>query len=146
VAESRGRDVRDVPGSGVRLAERPALQSPADAARLFTEYIGASDREIFAAAFLTVRHRIIALQTVSVGCLTSSIVHPRELFKVAIVSNAAALVVSHNHPSGDPEPSADDLALTRRLRAAGELLGIELLDHVIVGDARYVSLKERGLL
>ena len=81
------------------------------------------------------------------GCLTSSLVHPRETFKPAILGGAAAIVLAHNHPSGDPEPSAEDVALTRRLVSAGTLLGIEVLDHVIIGEAgRFVSLKERGVI
>lgn len=132
---------------GVKLAERPQVATPASAARAIAEYLGESDREQFVVALLTVRHRVLGLHTVSVGCLTSSLVHPREVFKPAILSGAAALIVAHNHPSGDPEPSAEDVALTRRLRAAGELLGIEVLDHVILGEhGRFVSLKERGVV
>ena len=79
------------------------------------------------------------------GCLTSSLVHAREVFKPAILAGAAAILLAHNHPSGDPEPSAEDLALTRRLKAAGDLLGIAILDHIIVGElGRFVSLRERG--
>jgi DNA repair protein RadC len=81
-----------------------------------------------------------------VGCLTSSLVHPREVFQEAIVSRAAAIILFHNHPSGDPEPSAEDLSLTRRLASAGTLLGIEVLDHVVLGAGRVVSLKDRGVL
>ena len=132
---------------GLALAAKPALHSAADAARLLGEYIGDSDRELFVALLLTVRHRLIGLHTVSVGCLTSSLVHPRECFKPAILAGAAALIVGHNHPSGDPEPSAEDVSLTRRLAAAGSLLGIDILDHVVVGEhGRYVSLRERGVL
>jgi DNA repair protein RadC len=132
---------------GVKLAERPQMRTPADAARVLAAYIGESDREQFVVALLTVRHRLIGLHTVSVGCLTASLVHAREVFKPAILASAAALVISHNHPSGDPEPSAEDASLTRRLAAAGSLLGIEILDHVILGeDGRYVSLKDRGVL
>jgi DNA repair protein RadC len=79
--------------------------------------------------------------------LTSSLVHPREVFKPAILAGSAALLLAHNHPSGDPEPSAEDIALTRRLTSAGQLLGIEILDHLILGEAgRFVSLRERGVL
>jgi DNA repair protein RadC len=131
---------------GVRLSERPQIRVPAEAARVIKEYIGDSDREQFVLAMLTVRHRVIGLHTVSVGCLTSSVVHPREVFKPAILAGAAAIVLGHNHPSGDPEPSAEDVAITRRLSSAGALLGIEVLDHVIVGEARHVSLKDRGVL
>ena len=132
---------------GVKLAEKPQVRFPAEAAPMLTQYIGESDREQFIVALLTIRHRLIGLHTVSVGCLTSSLVHPRECFKPAILASAAAVLVGHNHPSGDPEPSAEDVALTRRLASAGSLLGIELLDHVVIGEhGRFVSLKERGVL
>jgi DNA repair protein RadC len=132
---------------GVRLAERPQLRVPAEAAPLLAQYIGETDREVFTVALLTIRHRVLGLHTVSVGCLTSSLVHPREVFKPAILAGAAALLLAHNHPSGDPEPSAEDVALTRRLASAGSLLGIEVLDHVVLGEAgRFVSLRERGVL
>lgn len=132
---------------GVKLAERPEVRVPAQAAPMLAQFIGDADREVFVIAMLTVRHRILGLHTVSVGCLTSSLVHPREVFKPAVLAGCAALVIAHNHPSGDPEPSADDVALTRRLAAAGQVLGIEILDHVILGEAgRFVSLRERGVL
>jgi DNA repair protein RadC len=132
---------------GVKLAERPQLRVPAEAAPLLAQYIGETDREVFAVALLTIRHRVLGLHTVSVGCLTSSLVHPREVFKPAILAGAAALLLAHNHPSGDPEPSAEDIALTRRLVSAGQLLGIEVLDHLILGESgRFVSLRERGVL
>lgn len=92
------------------------------------------------------KNRICCVDCVSVGSLNQSIVHPREVFKTALVSSAAALVLVHNHPSGDASPSSEDIAITRRLKEAGELLGIKVLDHVIVGDKEYVSFVERGLL
>jgi DNA repair protein RadC len=130
---------------GVTLATRPQMKAPAETARILAEYIGDRDRETFVVALLSVRHRVLALNNiVSVGCATQALVHPREVFKPAILAGASAVVVAHNHPSGDPEPSAEDLALTRRLTAAGTLLGIEVLDHVILGElGRFVSLKER---
>ena len=132
---------------GVKLAERPQVRVASEAAPLVAQYIGDTDREVFAVALLTVRHRVLGLHTVSVGCLTSSLVHPREVFKPAILAGSAALLLAHNHPSGDPEPSAEDIALTRRLIAGGQLLGIEILDHLILGEAgRFVSLRERGVL
>ena len=132
---------------GVKLAERPQIRVPAEAAPMLAQYIGEADREVFVIAMLSIRHRVLGLHTVSVGCLTSSLVHPREVFKPAILSGSAALLVCHNHPSGDAEPSAEDVALTRRLAAAGQLLGIELLDHLILGEAgRFVSLRARGVL
>ncbi len=92
------------------------------------------------------RHRLIATGEVSVGTLTASLVHPREVFRDAIRNAASALVLVHNHPSGDPTPSSDDLDITRRLSEVGELVGIRVLDHVIVGDGVFTSLADRGLL
>ena len=132
---------------GVQLAERPQLREAASAARVLAEYVGEADREVFVVALLTIRHRLLGLHTVSVGSLNSSLVHPREVFKPAILAGSAALLIAHNHPSGDPEPSAEDCSLTRRLAAAGSLLGIEVLDHLVLGEAgRFVSLRDRGAL
>ena len=136
---------------GARLAsedEAPfaSLQSPAEAARYLLPRYGARPVETFGLLALDARHKLRREAVVSVGCLTASLVHPREVFQEAVVARAAALVLFHNHPSGDPEPSAEDLALTRRLSAAGSLMGIEILDHLVLGAGRYVSLKERGVL
>lgn len=142
----------EIPGLRISLvrepgAERPVLRTPGEAAPLLARYIGESDREQFVIALLTVRHRLIGFNTVSVGCLTSSLVHPREVFKPAILASTAALILGHNHPSGDPEPSPEDVSLTRRLVSAGQLLGIEILDHLVLGeDGRFVNLKARGVL
>lgn len=136
---------------GARLASRsgpspPALRTPEDAARhLLPRYAGRSV-ETFGLLALDVRHRLRREAVISVGCLTASLVHPREVFQEAVLARAAALVLFHNHPSGDPEPSAEDLALTRRFVAAGALMGIEVLDHLILGAGRFVSLKQRGAL
>ena len=102
------------------------------------------DRERFIALYLDARHRVRALETVSTGSLNASLVHPREVFKPAIALSAAAVIVAHNHPSGDPRPSGDDLELTGRLDRCGELLGIALLDHLVVGDADITSIREYG--
>jgi DNA repair protein RadC len=136
---------------GARLASEDAaasasLESPAEAARYLLPRYGSRPVETFGLLALDARHRLRREAVVSVGCLTASLVHPREVFQEAVVSRAAALVLFHNHPSGDPEPSAEDLALTRRLSAAGSLMGIEVLDHLVLGAGRYVSLKERGVL
>jgi DNA repair protein RadC len=136
---------------GARLASdggacSPALQSPAEAARYLLPRYSARPVETFGLLALDARHRLRREAVISVGCLTASLVHPREVFQEAVVSRAAALVLFHNHPSGDPEPSAEDLALTRRLAAAGSLMGIEVLDHLVLGAGRYVSLKDRGHL
>jgi len=95
---------------------------------------------------LNQKNGIIGINTVSVGNLSSSIVHPREVFKPAIVAGAASIIVAHNHPSGDPTPSSNDIYVTTRLKEAGDILGIAVLDHVIIGDGCYVSLKARDLL
>jgi DNA repair protein RadC len=136
---------------GGRLASQgggstPALQSPQEAARYLLPRYSARPVETFGLLALDARHRLRREAVISVGCLTASLVHPREVFQEAVVSRAAALVLFHNHPSGDPEPSAEDLALTRRLAAAGTLMGIEILDHLVLGAGRFVSLKERGQL
>ena len=145
--EAHGLRVSLVKEDGVKLTERPMLRTPATAAPVLAQFIGESDREQFVVALLTIRHRLIGVNTVSVGCLTSSLVHPREVFRPAILAPCAALLLAHNHPSGDPEPSAEDISLTRRLMSAGQLLGIEVLDHIVLGEAgRFVSLKERGVL
>jgi len=104
------------------------------------------DREHFKAVLLSTRHDVLAVEDVAVGGLNSAVIHPREVFKAAIRWSAAAVILVHNHPSGDAEPSADDLRITARLAEAGRVLGIEVLDHVVVGDGRYVSLRERGAL
>jgi DNA repair protein RadC len=124
----------------------PALDSPEAAGRYLLPRYAARPVETFGLLALDVRHRLRREAVVSVGCLTASLVHPREVFQEAVVSRAAALVLFHNHPSGDPEPSVEDLSLTRRLAAAGTLMGIEVLDHLVLGAGRFVSLKERGIL
>ena len=125
---------------------RPTFSAPAETARYLLPRYSARPVEVFGLLALDVRHRLLREGVVSVGCLTASLVHPREVFVAAISCRAAALVLFHNHPSGDPEPSAEDLALTRRLAAAGSLMGIEVLDHLVLGAGRWVSLKERGVL
>jgi len=122
------------------------IRSPRDAYLLVQDEMRLLDREHFRALMLSTKHQVIAQETVAVGSLSAALVHPRELFKGCIRKSAAAVILIHNHPSGDPEPSPEDINLTRRLAEAGRLLGIEVLDHVIVGNGCYVSLKERGLL
>ncbi len=131
--------------AGRRGRARDSSRPPRRARYLLPRY-GSRPVETFGLLALDARHRLKREAVVSVGCLTASLVHPREVFQEAVVSRAAALVLFHNHPSGDPEPSAEDLALTRRLSAAGSLMGIEVLDHLVLGAGRYVSLKERGVL
>jgi len=98
-------------------------------------------QEVFGILILNIKNKIVAVHEISRGILNASIVHPREVFKPAILHNAAAIICFHNHPSGDPEPSRDDIEITKRLVEAGKILGIEVLDHIIVGDEGYTSLK-----
>jgi DNA repair protein RadC len=126
--------------------EARLVQSPADAAALLRAHISDSDREVFAALLLDTRNRAVGVHTVSVGSLSASVVHPREVFKAALLANAAAVLVGHNHPSGDETPSQEDIAVTHRLKQAGELLGVPVLDHLVLGAATFHSMKERGLL
>ena len=103
-------------------------------------------KEHFLALHMDSKNRILCLDKVSSGSLNASIVHPREVFKTALLSSAAAILFVHNHPSGNPEPSKEDLELTTRLKQAGELLGLRVLDHIIIGEDRYVSLADQGLV
>jgi len=129
-----------------QAAEKKVISSPMDAYRILNEYIGDADREHFVVMFLDTRNTARGIHTASIGSLNASCVHPRETFKTAILANAAAVILCHNHPSGDPDPSPEDLTLTTRLVEAGALLGIAVLDHIILGDERFISLKERGVI
>jgi DNA repair protein RadC len=129
----------------VRNPGRPVISSPADVDRLLRGRIANLDRENFVVVLLNTKNEVIETPTVSVGTLSSSLVHPREVFKPAIRASAASVVVTHNHPSGKVEPSQEDREVTRRLGEAAEILGIEVLDHVIVGNG-YFSMKEHGML
>ena len=136
---------------GKRLATsadiaRPLISSPQVAANLLMEDMRYLAQEYFRVLLLDTRNQVIAQRDVSIGTLNASLVHPREVFHAAITHTANAVIVAHNHPSGDPTPSKEDLALTARLVQSGELLGIQVLDHLIIGDGRFVSLKERGMM
>jgi DNA repair protein RadC len=122
----------------------PRVDGPADVAALLTPILRHADREQFYAVLLTTKNGVIAIELISVGSLSASIVHPREVFKPAIVKSAACIVAVHNHPSGIPDPSAEDIEFTKRLIKGGELLGIRVLDHIILGVDSYVSLREDG--
>ena len=126
--------------------ERAKIRSPQDVYNLLGPSLRDQRREHFIALLLDTKGGVLRTCTISVGDLSSSVVHPREVFTEAVRRSAASLIVAHNHPSGDPTPSPEDAAVTHRLCEAGELLGIELLDHVILGDNRWISLKEKGLL
>jgi len=131
---------------GERLRQGMVFLNPR---QIFDHYHGVlrdKKREMFLVVLLDARHRVLGEEVVSEGSLTTSIVHPREVFLPAVRESAGAVVLVHNHPSGDPRPSDEDVAVTRRLVHASELLGIRVLDHVIVGDGVYASFKETGLM
>lgn len=126
---------------------RPVISTPEDVAALCGPRLRGRDREHFWTLALNTKNRLLRVIEVSVGSLNASIVHPRELFKDALRVSAASIIVVHNHPSGDPTPSGADIQLTRRLVRAGEVLGIEVLDHVVIGDAgAHASLRDLGLM
>ena len=125
---------------------RPVVNSPQDVAHIVMEEMRFLDREHFRVVSLSTKNHVLGISPISIGSLNSSLVHPRECFKEAIRRNSNAIILLHNHPSGDPTPSKEDIDVTRRLADGGKILGIEVLDHVIIGDNRYISLKERGIL
>jgi DNA repair protein RadC len=128
------------------LWSRPAVTSPELAAEVLLPHLAASDRERCVVAALDTKHRLLEVVTVSVGSLDRTFMAPREVFRDALLANAGAVVVAHNHPSGDVAPSADDERVTRRLVQAGEVVGVEVLDHLVVGGSRWVSLARRGIV
>ena len=135
-----GRRIYAAPATDIK-----SINSPQDVYDLLIE-MRLLDREKFSAIFLNTKNHILAFDTISIGTLNSSLVHPREVFKAAIKRSANSVILVHNHPSGDPSPSSEDLEVTRRLVEAGKLLGILVVDHVIIGSQKYVSLKERGIM
>ncbi len=122
------------------------VKSPADVAALLMPDMRYLRKEQFRLILLNTKNMLIEVKTVSEGSLTASIVHPREVFSIAVKRSCSAVLCVHNHPSGDPEPSREDIETTRRLVSVGEILGVKVLDHIIIGDGRYISLKERGLI
>lgn len=127
----------------VRCSHEDSVRAPGGVYRLMAPRMRGLERETLFVIALDGRHRVTGCHRVSEGTLTMALVHPREVYSVAVRESAAAVIVSHNHPSGDPEPSAEDFEVTRRLADAGKLLGVPLLDHVIVGHGAYTSLRER---
>ena len=128
------------------LYQTRTISSPNDAYEMIREQLEGLDREQFIVACLNTKNEPTNISVVSVGTLNKAIVHPREVFKTAILSNAASIMAFHNHPSGETTPSQQDIQLTNRLYEAGELIGIKLLDHLIIGDGTFTSLKEKGYL
>ena len=125
--------------------KKPVVKTPEDVASLVKGRLKGKKKEYFLVLLLDTRSRLIKISEISVGSLDTSIVHPREVFKEAMSASAASVIFVHNHPSGDSEPSEDDIKLTERLAQAGEIVGIDVLDHIIIGDKNYLSLKSKGL-
>ena len=125
--------------------ERPQIRSPGDAAALLLPELSGREQEHFWVLFLDTRNRVHGSEALYKGSINQSQVRVGEVFREAVRRNCAAIIVAHNHPSGDPSPSPEDVAVTRDLVAAGSLLGIEVLDHLVIGQQRWVSLRERGL-
>ncbi|SCN02056.1 JAB domain-containing protein [Bacillus wiedmannii] len=122
------------------------IESPENASALLKQFLGEMDREYFIVLCLDTKNQPTAINVCHIGSLNASIVHPREVLKPAIISNAASIIVAHNHPSNDPTPSREDIEVTKRLAEAGKVIGVELLDHVIVCSDSFVSLKEKGYI
>jgi len=151
VGQVKAMEVKAALELGKRLAgftgeEKPVIRSPEDASALFMSEFTGLDKEHFRAVLLNTKNHVLKTVEISVGSLDASLVHPRECFKPAVAASAASIILLHNHPSGDPEPSADDIAITKRLKEAGKTLGIDVLDHIIFGQGTFVSLKKRGIL
>jgi DNA repair protein RadC len=132
------REKREGYGPVVRFANSAAVYEA------FRQHFEQLDREEFIVVLLNAKNDLIGFNVVSVGTLTASLVHPREVFKPVVLSNAAAIMLLHNHPSGDPSPSVEDLHITKRLREIGEVFGVKVLDHLVMGDGRYVSFVDDG--
>jgi DNA repair protein RadC len=132
-------------GGYAEIQGRPVLETPEDVAGLVGGRLGGKKKEHFLALLLDTRNQLIKMAEISVGSLDASIVHPREVYKEAISASAASVIFVHNHPSGDPTASEDDIRLTKGLAEAGEIIGIEVLDHLIIGGKKYLSLKREGL-
>lgn len=130
----------------ISLTDKPTIYSPKDVVNILMEEMRYLDREHLVALFLNSKNQVLLKDTISIGTLTSSQVHPREVFKNAIRRNASAIILVHNHPSGDPTPSKSDLKTTLRLKEVGEIVGIEVLDHLIIGDNKFISLKAKSLM
>ncbi|MFV9567262.1 MULTISPECIES: RadC family protein [Thermoanaerobacter] len=120
------------------------ITSPEDVISLMMDEMRYLTKEYFKVIMLNVKNKVIAIETISIGSLNTSIVHPREVFKAAIERSCSSIILVHNHPSGDPTPSREDIEVTKRLVEGGNILGIKVLDHVIIGDGRGISLKEKG--
>lgn len=165
LAESTEQELLQIKGIGIKRSQRikacyelakrlytkpsnttTTIKSPQDVSNLMMPEMRFLKKEQFNIILLNTKNHVIEIKTVSVGSLSSSIVHPREVFAMAVKRAASGIILLHNHPSGDPEPSREDIETTNRLVNAGNILGIRVLDHVIIGDGRFISLKEEGLM
>ena len=136
---------------GRRLArfkadKKPLIKDARSVAKIFIPEMSSLKKEHFKGIYLDSRKRIIREETIFIGSLNESVIHPREIFEIALNENAAALILLHNHPSGDPKPSSEDIEITKELVKAGDILGIPVLDHIIIGNQKYTSLREKGLM
>ncbi|WP_128738470.1 RadC family protein [Lederbergia galactosidilytica] len=132
--------------SNLTYDDRYVIRSPEDGANYVMNDMRFLTQEHFVALYLNTKNQVIHRQTIFIGSLNASIVHPREVFREAFRRAAASIICFHNHPSGDPTPSREDIEVTRRLTECGKMLGIEVLDHLIIGDKKYVSMKEKGYM
>jgi DNA repair protein RadC len=150
IGEAKAVEIKAALELGRRLIasspqEKPKISSPADAANLLMSEMSLLDQEHLRLLLLDTRNNVLASPTVYIGSLNTSVIRVAELFRAALKENAAAIIVAHNHPSGDPSPSPEDINVTKQIVKAGEIIDIEVLDHIIIGQQRYVSLKERGM-
>ncbi|UFT97923.1 DNA repair protein RadC [Radiobacillus kanasensis] len=129
-----------------KVEDRYVIRSPEDGADFIMEEMRNLNQEHFVCIFLNTKNQVLHRQTIFIGSLNASIVHPREVFREAVKRSAASIICAHNHPSGDPSPSQEDIHVTKRLVECGKMIGIELLDHLVIGDRKFVSLKEKGYL
>lgn len=127
------------------LYQNRRIASPEDAVGILKDFIEDCDREQFIVITVNTKNEPTSISTVSLGTLNTSLVHPREVFKVALLANGASIILAHNHPSGDPTPSREDLEITKKLVEIGQLMGIEVLDHIIIGADRFISLKQKKI-
>ena len=151
IGEKRAEKLYAIREVAKRLMEEPArrmdtIRSPQDAYDYASPRLQYEDREHFAVIVLDIKHHIIDMPIISIGSLTASVVHPREVFREILKYPAAAFIMVHNHPSGDPEPSREDINITRQLASAGKMMDIPALDHIIIGRGQYNSLKEMGMM
>lgn len=151
IGSAKGVTIAAAVELGKRMAklaprQRLVIRSPQDAAELTMPHLRYESKENFIIMLLSTKNHVLATPVISIGSLDASIVHPREIFREAINHSAASIILLHNHPSGDPSPSREDIAVTRKVIEAGKILDIAVLDHIIIGDGKYVSFKEKGII